>query len=596
MARLTRKEKKAQRRALEQTLAENRANRMGSMSLVPTAKVVVTGLEDTHGSGKPGHGYAKSAAVGGAQALAKAGPTPQVPATMQQQQQRYGHYSYPDKYTPTEAKPFVPRPPPVHPDKAKAIQYEKDNGPSDAVNDPTIRDYLKMLTFCTPAYSKTEQLFFDTYVKPIATVVDKYGNGWVNVLTPDGQRSNIAWSSHTDTVHHGDGFQVPEVHGPMVFPQSGRNCLGADDKSGVWLMLQMIEAKVPGLYIFHRDEEVGGKGSSWIRTNAPMCLSGIDFCIAFDRKAYGSVITEQSCGMCASDAFAVQMSDLLGEVDYRGLYRADDTGTFTDTANYTGLVAECSNLSVGYFNAHGPGEHQDLEYLQALRDKMVTIDWSQLIAVRKPGEQKPRSYDYGSAYGGGAARYHGYGQAWDDEKWGDYKSSDKKDNKPAVDETPGIVVTDDVEDMVMFVKDNIYAVAQFLVDNAVSEDEIVDHWYTVADEDEEEDDSVADEETGNLPPDEEVDPDALFDQVPDTELALRSLDEDEIAAYIDDQSYTPPAQLREVANEHDSTLREVAQAIDDQQKRDLYDQQQRDLDADPDTEAAIIFGDGRSLH
>jgi hypothetical protein len=39
------------------------------------------------------------------------------------------------------------------------------------------------------------------------------------------------------------------------------NCLGADCTTGVWLILEMIKANVPGVYVIHSDEEVGGKGA-----------------------------------------------------------------------------------------------------------------------------------------------------------------------------------------------------------------------------------------------------------------------------------------------------------------------------------------------
>ena len=75
-------------------------------------------------------------------------------------------------------------------------------------------------------------------------------------------------------------------------------------------MTKLIEANVPGRYIFHRAEEVGGRGSSWIETKAPELLAGYDRAIAFDRKAKHSIITYQSCSRCCSDEFADDLGDI----------------------------------------------------------------------------------------------------------------------------------------------------------------------------------------------------------------------------------------------------------------------------------------------
>ena len=49
-----------------------------------------------------------------------------------------------------------------------------------------------------------------------------------------------------------------------IIQSDNNECLGGDDGTGVWLMTKLIEAGVPGRYIFHRAEEVGGRGSGWI--------------------------------------------------------------------------------------------------------------------------------------------------------------------------------------------------------------------------------------------------------------------------------------------------------------------------------------------
>ena len=59
-----------------------------------------------------------------------------------------------------------------------------------------------------------------------------------------------------------------------------------------------------------------------------------------------------------------------------------DEGTFTDTAHYVGLVPECTNLSIGYENAHSGDEYQDYGFLAALLPALLGVDWHRLPVAR----------------------------------------------------------------------------------------------------------------------------------------------------------------------------------------------------------------------
>jgi hypothetical protein len=171
-------------------------------------------------------------------------------------------------------------------------------------------------------------------------------------------------------------------------------------------MKEMIAAEVPGLYIFHRGEEKGGKGSKWIIKNTPEILKGIKVAIAFDRMNYGDVITSQGGGTTASHQFAFDMGDLLGP------WWKPSPGVYTDTAEYAEIVPECSNLSVGYFNQHMESEWQDLAFASYLRDKMISTSVYEIIemASRTP---KPRYECY--PYYKGQYDYNGYDKKKDKE-------------------------------------------------------------------------------------------------------------------------------------------------------------------------------------
>lgn len=239
-----------------------------------------------------------------------------------------------------------------------------------------------MLTYGRPHGSDAEADFVNRYLAPLPDMgFDKFGNGWLQIGT-----SPVLWSSHTDTVHHKPGRQkiVVDDKGMIRLAEKTRGlCLGADDAAGVWLMREMIRAGVSGRYVFHAGEEHGGLGSAWVARERRDLLVGIDFAIALDRKGTTSIITHQTGGRCASEAFSASLAPKLGVG-----WKSDSGGTFTDTANYVDLVGECTNLSVGYYNQHGPEESLDLGFLMELRRTLMRFDASGLVASRKPGERE----------------------------------------------------------------------------------------------------------------------------------------------------------------------------------------------------------------
>lgn len=259
-----------------------------------------------------------------------------------------------------------------------------------------------MLTYKRPAGSKTERRFINRFLKPLGMQQDRAGNLYKKIGD-----SPILYSCHTDTVHGLAGQQYLSYYGGKLrlHPKERSSCLGADDGAGIWLMREMIKAKHPGTYVFHRGEEVGCVGSKWIAKHAPHMAEGIKAAIAFDRRGTNSIITRQWRGRCCSDAFADSLSKAIGLG-----HKKDTGGSVTDTAQYMDLVGECTNISVGYDHEHSNWESLDLKYLEELRDAMLAFDHSNLDYVRKPGETEPYQYtqynhhwdeyDYGRPYEG----------------------------------------------------------------------------------------------------------------------------------------------------------------------------------------------------
>lgn len=282
---------------------------------------------------------------------------------------------------------------------------------------------------------------------------DEFGNYYYYIPRADGTDSDSMFTSHLDTINRGpigfgdgkkwdkdlkkyvedpnakkDDMSIKHVFDGDFVKTDGKTNLGADDKAGTVIMMNMISENIPGLYYFFMGEESGCVGSS----NLSRVLESKDFpvmnkCIAFDRRGYDSIITSQS-GVCASDEFAAELAKRFDE--YGFWFKGDPTGVYTDSAEFTDLIAECTNISCGYFSEHTISEKQDLEFLELLGIVCTQIDWETLPIVRKKdkvytGKKSKKTY--------GKSSYGGYG-SW--ENWDDYGYSKNTSTNTSTDKKP----------------------------------------------------------------------------------------------------------------------------------------------------------------
>ena len=248
---------------------------------------------------------------------------------------------------------------------------------------------LDMLTYKRREGSVGQQLFNTRFIQPMMGKPDKVGNYLCQVY-PDGQvekfagvihpKNKIIFMAHHDTVHKTDGRQ--KVFYDTVSKTAyvdHDECLGADCTTGVFLILEMIRAKVPGLYIIHAGEECGGIGSSDIVKGNPKWLNDVDACISFDRYGTNSIITHQMGQRTCSESFADDLESIL-----KMNLKSDSGGVYTDSYEYCDIVSECTNISVGYYNQHTKMEHQDMGFVMKLRDAIINADWGKLRGYRDP--------------------------------------------------------------------------------------------------------------------------------------------------------------------------------------------------------------------
>lgn len=245
---------------------------------------------------------------------------------------------------------------------------------------------FEMLKYKRPHDSVTEHEFVNRFIDSIQGMEkDSFGNRYLTI----GESPTTMWSCHVDTVHKSHGKQGIIYHKDCLIVERDprdnlKEPLGADDAVGVWILLNMIHHGIHGLYIFHRGEEKGGLGSDYITSYTPELVKGINHAIAFDRAGDSDIITYQFGGRCCSDGFAYNLADRLNGRNISLI--PCERGIFTDTANYTHLIPECTNISVGYYDEHTPNECVDLFHLTCLMDSILDANFDNLPVLKEVDE------------------------------------------------------------------------------------------------------------------------------------------------------------------------------------------------------------------
>jgi hypothetical protein len=210
------------------------------------------------------------------------------------------------------------------------------------------------------------------FAEPPLQLRDSTGHLKALLVTISGEGEKTLFCCHLDTVHDGNGMQrVVERDGLISTPNG--ECLGADDGAGIWLLLSLIAARVPGTYLFHADEEIGCLGSRWLAAFEPAWLCGFQRCISLDRPGMRNVVTHFCGQRGCSDAFASRLAGRLNAHLPGHALSPSDRGGLTDVIEYIGLIPEVTNIATGYLGQHGPQETLDANYLTGLRHALLSV-------------------------------------------------------------------------------------------------------------------------------------------------------------------------------------------------------------------------------
>lgn len=245
----------------------------------------------------------------------------------------------------------------------------------------------------TPAVSDFTEWLFNNLPPTLKgfTSVDGAGNLHVDNRIAGSRTLFIA---HVDTVHREVGANKIRKTAGMWYADGAP--LGADDGAGCAMLMHLIHADIKGYYIFSQGEECGGIGAKFIAKDVQL-LSQFDRAIAFDRRGIDSVISHQGWGRCASDAFCQALADDLNLHDTNLMYAPDDTGVYTDTAEFVDVIPECTNISVGYNSEHSQQESLNIHHFELLSRAVLAVNWDGLPVERDPNEPeyKTTTYDTG---------------------------------------------------------------------------------------------------------------------------------------------------------------------------------------------------------
>ena len=250
-----------------------------------------------------------------------------------------------------------------------------------------IRSTFLKLTSKTYPYGYEEDLvteMINTGVFPKNLEQDSEGNYFLKI-----GESRTIFASHLDTACK-DQVDVTHVFENNYIKTDKKSILGADDKAGVTILLWLIKNDIPGLYYFFIGEEVGCIGSG-LAAKKIKFKGNYDRIISFDRRGTSSIITHQSGTRTCSNEFAFELSKQLNQSGL--LYKKDDTGVYTDSAEFVSVIPECTNIAVGYYQEHTFSEHQDIIHLIKLAKACLNVQWEELPTKRDMSKVESK-WDY----------------------------------------------------------------------------------------------------------------------------------------------------------------------------------------------------------
>lgn len=168
----------------------------------------------------------------------------------------------------------------------------------------------------------------------------------------------IALVAHLDTVHRTPvrDLYYDQSKGVLWSPEG----IGADDRAGVFAILNIIKSGLKPSVIFTKDEEQGGLGASSL-SEKPCPFPGLKYIIELDRRGWTDCVF-YDCGT----------EDFIKYIESFGFKKS--WGSFSDISFLAPAWDICAvNLSIGYYDEHSISEILCIEPLFETIEKVKTM-------------------------------------------------------------------------------------------------------------------------------------------------------------------------------------------------------------------------------
>ena len=152
----------------------------------------------------------------------------------------------------------------------------------------------------------------------------------------------IALTAHLDTVFKNPPNRIfyDRVKNVMWSPEG----LGADDRAGVYAIVQIIKSGLRPTIIFTTDEELGCKGSEKLVKDIPIAPTELKYIIELDRRGSDDCVFYQ----CDNDEFETYVESFGFVMNF---------GSFSDISMICPAWKVAGvNLSIGYYDEHSYSE------------------------------------------------------------------------------------------------------------------------------------------------------------------------------------------------------------------------------------------------
>jgi 5-methylcytosine-specific restriction endonuclease McrA len=158
-------------------------------------------------------------------------------------------------------------------------------------------------------------------------------------------------------------FTITENYDIRIFRKNDdkevQTSLGADDKNGVWIILELLKAGKPINFIFSHGEEGGCVGIKQVVSNVELAKDiekKSKYALIVDRRNSSDIIGY-------GNSYCVALDDKLEEFSKANGYKFKKAHGLCSDADYISKLVECVNLSTGYYQAHSSSEFTNVKEL-----------------------------------------------------------------------------------------------------------------------------------------------------------------------------------------------------------------------------------------